>query len=192
MRPNGLKILLVGLGLLFLSDCGGGGAAAKATPPPPSGTPQHLQAFVDNDGSVLVTWEAPPTGAESYDLQAQVAQSNFSRVNSTGIPATGQYMSFRTTLESLGAPELAEVGFRVLAYKGTATPDVSAVVVVKAPLLRPSVALSTSQDGVQRLTLINNSKVADHLQLERFHSFDLNLLVWETTSLGELPVGTAS
>lgn len=195
MRFDCAKAAMVCLALGFLAACGGGGGGSNAsatTSSSSSSVPQNVKASVDNSGNVLVTWEAPADGADSYGVQAQVAQGTFTTVTPAPISATGHYMSFTTTAASLGAAELTEVGFRVLAYKGSAQAVSSATATAKVPLRAPEITLTTASDGIQRLTIINHSAVADQLQLFRSASFDLNLLVWDTVTLGTLPVGTAS
>lgn len=185
-------ILFVILGLSAACGGGGGGGAASPIPSTSSGSPVDVRASADPAGEVLVTWEAPANGADGYDVQARVAPADFRRANSTTIAATGKYLTFSTTLDALSVPELSSIEFRVLAYKGTAPPSISAVTSTSAPLLRSELVLATSEDGVERLTLTNHSKAADHLHVDRLHSFDLNLLIWNTTSMGDFPVGTTS
>lgn len=188
------KAIFLFLILGLSAACGGGGGGGTASPAPSttSGPPVNVRASADPAGSVLVTWEAPVSGADGYDVQARVAPADFRTVNPTTIAATGKFLSFPATLDALNVPELSTIEFRVLGYKGTLPPGISTVASTSAPLLRPELALATSEDGVERLTLTNHSKVADHLHVDRLHSFDLNLLIWNTTSMGDFPVGTTS
>ena len=191
-RSDSLKATILCLAALCLLSCGGGGGGGNSTPSQPSGQPQHVQASFDLPGMLLITWEAPPTGADGYDLQARIGSGAFATVNPTTILGTGKYLSYQLSLTALGAPELTDIGFKVRGYKGATLTGESDVAALRTSLFAPSVSLATADDGIQRLTWTNNSKVADHLDLQRFYSFDLNLLVWQSSSLVPLPVGTTS
>lgn len=193
MRSPLLRSAFLGLTLLLApAGCGGGGGGAATAPPTSLSAPQGVTASADSSGSILVTWEPPSNGADWYEVEARVGQGAYVTVSPTPIPSSAPHLSFTTTMASLAAPELTELGFRVLAHKGSAPPSPSAAVSVRTPLLRPDIHLASGTDGIQTITLTNHSHVADSLRLIRHHSYDLNLLVWVTTDLGPLPVATTT
>lgn len=190
MNLDFAKRCLACLSLLLALSCGGGGGKTTTAP---SGAPQNVRATTDIEGTIYLTWGAPPSGADSYDVQARVGQSQPTKVNASPIPANSTMMTFSVSALSLHAQELNQVEFQVEAYKGSVRQGISEATTVKVPLIRPtSSTLITANDGIMRLSWVNHSAVADSIQIYRLASQDPNLTVGDSALVATLPPDATS
>jgi hypothetical protein len=150
---------LLAVALVMLSSCGLRGA------PEPPAVPRQVQlALAPTWGNCILSWAAPDTPVDGYDLE--VSPNGWLFVDPPGgIP--GEATRAELDFGSVGNPELTEVSVGIRARRGTLVSKYSEPVSCKLPIKPPDEVMAVVASNGIALSWRSFSSLTTSFQIER-------------------------